>query len=253
MRARQILKFELFGESGRSSSLEPTYLMEATDKICISILQSDNLNAMREWLIPDLGDQFRRLNLESPRRSNLNFDPHRLSNTEAEDGRSHPDSLQYTRVFFVDQSCISQPRSLCHIFPGRQMQSRGKLGLSAPSLALLHSSSSSRLVAFNNALKRPARLDKSCRRLRSQGRGFVCLTAYRKPEQYLIPPDNKFDVDDDLWGLLDICSNEELEEIHKILYGKLRSGSRTPTLFLFEMKALPLNFPHPHLQATAAR
>lgn len=36
----------------------------------------------------------------------------------------------------------------------------------------------------------------------------------------MIPPDRRFEVDEELWGLLDICSNDELEEIHKILYGE---------------------------------
>ncbi len=38
----------------------------------------------------------------------------------------------------------------------------------------------------------------------------------------MIPPDHRFEVDEELWGVLDICSNEELEEIYKILYGVQR-------------------------------
>ena len=57
--------------------------------------------------------------------------------------------------------------------------------------------------------------------------------AHRRAEQYVIPPDHRFEVDEELWGLLDICSNEELEEIYKILYGKpgLFSPSSTSELY----------------------
>ena len=33
-------------------------------------------------------------------------------------------------------------------------------------------------------------------------------------------PKDTVEVDEDLWAVLDICSNEELEDIHKILFGK---------------------------------
>lgn len=49
------------------------------------------------------------------------------------------------------------------------------------------------------------------------------VTAYSKDERFILPPDNKFEVDEELWGLLDICSNEELEEVYKILYGMYMS------------------------------
>ena len=51
-----------------------------------------------------------------------------------------------------------------------------------------------------------------------------CRASQRGVERYVVPPDNKFEVDEELWGALDICSNEELEEIHKILFGKATVG-----------------------------
>lgn len=51
--------------------------------------------------------------------------------------------------------------------------------------------------------------------------GRRCEATQRRAERYMIPPDQRFEVDEELWSLLDICSNEELEEIHKILYGRL--------------------------------
>ena len=44
--------------------------------------------------------------------------------------------------------------------------------------------------------------------------------ARAKGRQYLSPPERKFEVDDELWSVLDICSDQELEDVHKILFGK---------------------------------
>ena len=44
--------------------------------------------------------------------------------------------------------------------------------------------------------------------------------ARAKGRQYLSPPEWKFEVDDELWSVLDICSDQELEDVHKILFGK---------------------------------
>jgi hypothetical protein len=45
------------------------------------------------------------------------------------------------------------------------------------------------------------------------------IFASTQEKQYLIPPDKKCEVDNELWELLDICNNDELENIHNILYG----------------------------------
>ena len=44
--------------------------------------------------------------------------------------------------------------------------------------------------------------------------------ARARGKQYLSPPERKFEVDDELWSVLDICSDQELEDVHKILFGK---------------------------------
>lgn len=49
----------------------------------------------------------------------------------------------------------------------------------------------------------------------------LSTVTHSQPKRHLIPPDKRLEVDDELWGLLDICSNEELEEIHNILFGRL--------------------------------
>ena len=85
-------------------------------------------------------------------------------------------------------------------------------------LNLLPTAQNSRLTAFT--VERRTKHAFSDQKPRSPREGRRCEAAQRRAERYMIPPDHRLEVDEELWGLLDICSNEELEEIYKILYGR---------------------------------
>jgi len=57
----------------------------------------------------------------------------------------------------------------------------------------------------------------------------VATFANEKEKQVLIPPDKTLEVDSELWELLDICNDEELESIHHILYGEPLTQATTST------------------------
>lgn len=58
-----------------------------------------------------------------------------------------------------------------------------------------------------------------------QNKFHRCVSA--ASSRFIAPPERSYEVDEDLWAVLDICNNEELEEIHGILYGNIFSGSDT--------------------------
>lgn len=65
-----------------------------------------------------------------------------------------------------------------------------------------------------------ARINSIERKDERQSKRQCCKAARQEVQRHVVPPDTKFEVDKELWEALDICSDEDLEEIYQILYGK---------------------------------
>jgi hypothetical protein len=60
------------------------------------------------------------------------------------------------------------------------------------------------------ALRAEKRLRRACGRCRAQSDAAL---------EWQTPPHAAADVDSELWAVLDLCSDDELEEVHSILFG----------------------------------
>ncbi len=73
-------------------------------------------------------------------------------------------------------------------------------------------------------------------RLSTRQRPSRQLYSSTPEKQYLIPPDKRLEVDKELWELLDICTDEELESIHDILYGEFPTLVWSPRMAWYAFK-----------------